>query len=293
MDEEIVRRLGGRRFAAARHVGAAVSWRTSSGSTFRVMSSGPSRGGPAESRREEKREEREASLPRRLLAEAVGTFFLTLVAAGGEVVAVVSHGQVGTAAKVVAPGVVVMALVYSLGDVSGAHFNPAVTLAFALRGVFQWSCVGSYWAVQLGAAATAAAALRAIFGDVADLGAPRAHLGSAKALSVEAALTTLLILVILNTATRARVVGPNAAVAVGGTIALCGLIGEPISGASMNPAARIRPGAHRRALGSRLGLHGRALPRSAHRGCVDRDVASGHQRRRSRRGRRRSYGIRT
>ena len=110
---------------------SAVSWLTSSGSTFRVMSSGPSRGATAESRREEKREEREASLPRRLLAEAVGTFFLTLVAAGGEVVAVVSHGQVGTAAKVVAPGVVVMALVYSLGDVSGAHFNPAVTLAFA------------------------------------------------------------------------------------------------------------------------------------------------------------------
>lgn len=205
------------------------------------MSSGPSRGGTAESRRGEKREEREASLPRRLLAEAVGTFFLTLVAAGGEVVAVVSHGQVGTAAKVVAPGVVVMALVYSLGDVSGAHFNPAVTLAFAVRGVFRWSCVGSYWAVQLAAATAAAAALRAIFGDVADLGAPRAHLGSVKALSVEAALTSLLILVILNTATRARVVGPNAAVAVGGTIALCGLIGEPISGASMNPARAFGP----------------------------------------------------
>jgi aquaporin Z len=180
-------------------------------------------------------------LPRRLVAEAAGTFFLTLVAAGAEVVAVVSKGELGSAAKVVAPGVVVMALVYSMGDVSGAHFNPAVTLAFAIRGVFRWSCVAPYWGVQLVAATTAAIALRAVFGDVANLGAPVAHIATRKALPVEAALTLLLILVILNTATRARVVGPNAAIAVGGTIALCGLVGGPISGAAMNPARAFGP----------------------------------------------------
>jgi aquaporin Z len=192
-------------------------------------------------RRGAKHEDREASLPRRLLAEAVGTFFLVLAAAGGEVVAVVSKGQLGSAAKVLAPGVVVMAFIYALGDVSGAHFNPAVTLAFAVRGVFRWSCVPAYWIVQLVAAALAAAGLRALFGDVAHLGAPTAHVTAMKAASVEAVLTLLLILVILNTATRARVVGPNAAIAVGGTIALCGFIGEPVSGAAMNPARAFGP----------------------------------------------------
>jgi aquaporin Z len=192
-------------------------------------------------RRSAKRVEREASLPRRLLAEAVGTFFLVSAAAGGEVVAVVSKGQLGSAAKVLAPGVVVMAFIYSLGDVSGAHFNPVVTLAFAVRGVFRWSLVPAYWIVQLAAAGLAAAGLRALFGDVAHLGAPTPHIAAVKAASVEAVLTLLLVLVILNTATRARVVGPNAAIAVGGTIALCGFIGEPVSGAAMNPARAFGP----------------------------------------------------
>jgi aquaporin Z len=176
-----------------------------------------------------------------LVAEAVGTFFLVSAAAGGEVVAVVSKGQLGTVAKVAAPGLVVMAFIYALGDVSGAHFNPAVTLAFAARGGFRWSCVPAYWIAQLAAAAVAAVGLRALFGDVAHLGAPKPHVTELKAVSVEAVLALLLVLVILNTATRARVVGPNAAIAVGATIALCGLIGEPISGAAINPARALGP----------------------------------------------------
>jgi aquaporin Z len=91
------------------------------------------------------------------------------------------------------------------------------------------------------AATLAAAGLRALFGDVAHLGAPQIHVAALKAVSVEAVLTLLLVLVILNTATRARVVGPNAAIAVGGTIALCGLIGGPLSGAAMNPARAFGP----------------------------------------------------
>jgi hypothetical protein len=102
-------------------------------------------GRPGPAARPPEEEGREASVPRRLLAETVGTFFLTFVAAGGSVIDVVTKGQAGTAAKLVAPGVVVMALIYSLGDVSGAHFNPAVTLAFALRGV----SVGG-WSLRIG-----------------------------------------------------------------------------------------------------------------------------------------------
>ena len=199
--------------------------------------SGPSEGGAPRS----KDDEREASLPRRLLAEAVGTFFLTFVAAGAEVVEVVTKGQLGSAARAVAPGVVVMALVYSLGDISGAHLNPVVTLAFATRGVFRWALVPAYWAAQLTAAAVAAVLLLVIFGDVAHLGATRVHVSSSTALSIEVVLTVLLVTVILNTATRARVVGPNAALAVGGTIVLCGLLGGPISGPSLNPARSLGP----------------------------------------------------
>jgi aquaporin Z len=198
-------------------------------------------GRPGPAARPPEEEGREASVPRRLLAETVGTFFLTFVAAGGSVIDVVTKGQAGTAAKLVAPGVVVMALIYSLGDVSGAHFNPAVTLAFALRGVFRWRLVPAYWAAQLVAASGAAAVLLVIFGNTAGLGATRAHVAATKALTFEVVLTLLLLTVILNTATRARVVGPNAAIAVGGTIALAGLIGGPISGGSMNPARSLGP----------------------------------------------------
>ena len=163
-----------------------------------------------------KEKARDAGMPRRLFAETVGTFFLTLVGAGGEVVAVVTKGEVSTTAKFVAPGLVVMALIYSLGDVSGAHFNPVVTLAFAIRGVFRWSLLPSYWCAQVGGASLAAGTLWIIFGKVAHLGAPHATVSSAEAFAVEVALTWLLLTVILNTATRARVIGPNAAIAVGG-----------------------------------------------------------------------------
>jgi aquaporin Z len=186
--------------------------------------------------------EPEASLPRRMFAEALGAFFLTFVAAGGEVVASVTNGAVSDAAKVVAPGLVVMAMVYALGDVSGAHFNPAVTLAFAIRGVFRRSCVPAYWLAQLAAAAAAAAVLRALFGDVDHLGANQVrHVSAGGAVVVELLLTLILVTVILNTATRARVLGPNAAIAVGATIALCGLVAGPITGASMNPARSLGP----------------------------------------------------
>ena len=125
----------------------------------------------------DKEQEREASLGRRLIAEATGTFFLTFVAAGAEVVATVAHAEAGGVANAVAPGVVVMALIYALGDVSGAHFNPAVTLAFAMRGVFRWRRVPGYWAAQFAGAVGAGALLRAMFGDVAHLGANQIHFG--------------------------------------------------------------------------------------------------------------------
>jgi aquaporin Z len=190
-------------------------------------------------------EERSSSDPvglhRRLFAELLGTFALTAVAAGAEVINTVSLGEISPAARAVAPGLLVMAFIYTVGEVSGAHFNPAVTLAFAVRGVFPWRRVPGYWLVQMVGALLAAEMLRALFGTVADLGATHAQHGLGSALVMEIVLSWLLLMVILGTACEKGLVGPNAAIAVGATIALCGLFAAPISGASMNPARSLGP----------------------------------------------------
>ena len=125
-------------------------------------------------------------MPRRLLAEAAGAFALTLVAAGAEVIAAVSGAEVGHAARVTAPGLLVLALIYAPGDVSGVYLNPAVTLAFALRGDFPWARVPAYWLAQLVGAVGAAAFLALTFGRVAHLGATLPRLGAPASLAMEA-----------------------------------------------------------------------------------------------------------
>ena len=180
---------------------------------------------------------------RRLFSEVLGTFLLVVVAAGAPVVDAVSHGQVPLDAQVVAPGLMVMAIIYFMGMVSGAHLNPAVTLSFAARGNFPWSRVPGYILAQLIGAAAASLLLRALFGTVGHLGAtlPGPGISSGTALVVETLLTLGLVSVILGTASGARNVGANAALAVGGYIALAGLWAAPISGASMNPARSFGP----------------------------------------------------
>ncbi len=178
---------------------------------------------------------------RQLLAELLGTFALTLVAAGGPVIGAASGTAVGLPALVVAPALLVMAMIYTVGNLSGAHFNPAVTLAFALRKDFPWRRVPGYCATQLVGATLAALLLRALFGRVGHLGATLPHLGARVSLVMEIVLTFLLITVILGTASNHKLVGHVAALAVGGTIALDGLFAAPISGASMNPARSFGP----------------------------------------------------
>jgi len=179
--------------------------------------------------------------PRSLLAEALGTFVLTFVAAGALMAGILSHGEVDHVAKSVAPGLVVTALIYSLGDVSGAHFNPAVTLAFALRRDFRWSRVPGYWAAQLVGASGAALLLRYLLGSVAHIGTTQTELSDGKTIVLEAILTVILMTVILNTASRHSLIGADAAIAVGATIALCGLLAGTLTGASMNPARSFGP----------------------------------------------------
>ena len=180
---------------------------------------------------------------RRVFAEVWGTFLLVLVAAGGGVVATVSNGRVTLGMMVVAPGLMVMAIIYFMGAVSGAHLNPAVTLAFAVRRDFPWQRVPGYIVGQLIGGIGAAAFLRAMFGTVGALGAtlPGRGVTSGKALAMEVVLTAGLVHTILGTASGARNIGTNGAIAVGGYIALAGLWAAPITGSSMNPARSLAP----------------------------------------------------
>ena len=134
-----------------------------------------------------------------------------------------------------------MAFIYAIGDRSGAHFNPVVTLAFALRGLFPLRWVASYWLAQLAGAFLAGGLLVALLGTAASAGVSTPHVDAWVAVVLEAVLTALLVTVILGTADEYALIGPNAAIAVGATIAMCGLIAGPVEGASMNPARSLGP----------------------------------------------------
>jgi aquaporin Z len=178
---------------------------------------------------------------RRLFSELLGTFALVLVAAGGGLLH--AKGQISLAAAVVAPGLMVTAIILFMGAISGAHLNPAVSLAFALRGDFPWRRVPGYVVIQLAGAALACLFLRWVFGNVEHLGAtlPGPGYRNWQALLMEIVLTALLVSVILGTASAAQNVGAIAALGVGGYIALAGLWAAPVSGVSMNPARSFGP----------------------------------------------------
>jgi aquaporin Z len=180
---------------------------------------------------------------RRLCAEVFGTFFLVLVAAGGPMIDHSIPGSVGRAAAVVAPGLMVMSIILFMGRVSGAHLNPAVTLAFSLRRDFPWRRVPAYVVAQFGGALLAAWFLQVVVNVSARYGSNYpAHSHSATAsFLMEAVLTLGLVSVILGTASGAQQVGLFGALGVGGYIALAGLWASPISGASMNPARTLGP----------------------------------------------------
>jgi len=180
---------------------------------------------------------------RRLFGELFGTFLLVLAAAGAAVVQERSRGQIGRIAEVTAPGLTVLAVILFMGAVSGAHLNPIVSIAFALRRDFLWRRVPGYIVAQVLGAVLAALLLRASFGDVANLGAtqPGTGFSPGQAFLIEVVLTLGLVSTILGTASRAQNVGPLSAVGVGAYIALAGLWASPVSGASMNPARSLGP----------------------------------------------------
>src|SRR5499427_7066587 len=181
---------------------------------------------------------------RRLFSELLGTFFLVLVAVGGGMVSARFGGNaVPYTAKVVAPALMVSAIILFMGTVSGAHLNPAVSFAFALRGDFPWRRVPAYVVTQFAGAILATLLLWALIGKQGSAGLtlPGNGISTTTAMLWEAVLTVGLVSVILGTASGAQQIGPLAAVGVGGYIALAGLWGSPVSGASMNPARSLGP----------------------------------------------------
>ncbi|HEV3134656.1 MAG TPA: aquaporin [Acidimicrobiia bacterium] len=180
----------------------------------------------------------------RVIIEFLGTALLVTVAAGAGVINRYAGGNtISRTAAVVAPGALVMALIYAWGPLSGLHINPAVTLAFTGRRVFRASWALPYIVAQLAGAILAALFLQVMFTHVAAGGNYPINKagGDWRSFVMEIVLTTILVTVILNTATGYRSIGHNAALAVGATIALLGLFASPISGASMNPARSLGP----------------------------------------------------
>jgi MIP family channel proteins len=179
-------------------------------------------------------------LVRALVAELIGTFALVFAGAGAIMVDDKTHalGHVGVA---IVFGLVIMVMIYAVGHVSGAHFNPAVSFAFALTRHFPWTRVLGYWAAQAAGALSAAAILRGSLGNRAHIGATLPAGSQSQAFLWEAVLTFFLMFVVMSVATDTRAVGEAAAIAIGGTVGLDAMLGGPITGASMNPARSFGP----------------------------------------------------
>jgi aquaporin Z len=180
---------------------------------------------------------------RRLVAEVLGTFLLVLAGAGAAVVTAATHVAIGRMAAVSAPGLTVLAVILFMGAVSGAHLNPVVSIAFALRGDFPWRRVPGYVLSQLIGGTLAILFLLAAFGRAGSLGAtvPGAGISDTQAVLIEFVLTAGLVSTILGTASRAQNLGPISAFGVAAYVILAGLWSSPVSGASMNPARSFAP----------------------------------------------------
>jgi MIP family channel proteins len=181
------------------------------------------------------------TLLRSLTAEAIGTFMLVFAGCGAIMVDA-KTGALGHIGVAFSFGLVIMAGIYAVGHISGAHFNPAVTLGFVLGRHFPPGRALGYWGAQLIGAVVAAAVLRGSLGDVGHVGATFPSGSDAQSFLWELVMTAFLMFVIMAVATDTRAAGEAAAIAIGGTIGLEALFGGPISGASMNPARSLGPG---------------------------------------------------
>jgi MIP family channel proteins len=181
-------------------------------------------------------------LPRDLVAEAIGTFILVFLGTGAVVVNQISHGAITHLGISIVFGAVVSALIYTLGHISGAHFNPAVTLAFWQSGFFPGDRVLAYILAQCVGGISASVLLRSTFGIVANLGATLPLNDNwLQSLLLETVLTFILMFVIFGSGLDRRAPIGFAGMAIGLTVAVEAAVMGPITGASMNPARSIAP----------------------------------------------------
>ena len=178
---------------------------------------------------------------RRLLAEFIGTFALVFAGCGAIVINQVSGGAITHVGIALTFGLIVLAMIHTFGDVSGAHLNPAVTTAFAAAGRFPWKDVPGFVGAQLAGAFTATGLLRLLFPLNVTLGATLPTGSDAQSFILETVLTFLLMLTILSVSTGATEKGITAGIAIGAVIALEAMFAGPICGASMNPARSLAP----------------------------------------------------
>lgn len=181
-------------------------------------------------------------LARRALAEGLAAFAVVVAGCGAIVADAVYEDALGAVGVALVFGLVIMVMVYAVGHLSGAHINPAVTLAFTFTRHFPAREAAAYIAAQIGGAVLGALLLLAVWPDQpADLGATVPSVGAGSALAYEAVMSAFLMFVIMAVATDTRAVGAAAAIAIGGTIGLDALFGGPVTGASMNPARSFGP----------------------------------------------------
>jgi MIP family channel proteins len=181
-------------------------------------------------------------LGRRAAAEGIAAFALVFAGCGAIVANAEYEGSLGTVGIALVFGLVIMVMIYATGHLSGAHINPAVTIAFTLSRHFPAREALAYIVAQCAGAIGAALVLLAVWpGKPADLGATLPSVGVGSALAYEGILTAFLMFVIMAVATDTRAVGAAAAIAIGGTIGLDALFGGPVTGASMNPARSLGP----------------------------------------------------
>lgn len=178
---------------------------------------------------------------RKCFAELFGTFALVFAGTGAVVINRVSGGTITHVGIALTFGLVVMAMIYTVGDVSGAHLNPAVTIGFWTSRRMPGRCIVPYVVSQLAGALLASALLRLLFGNVAFLGSTLPAGSATQSFVLEAVLTWLLMFVILCVSTGPKEVGVVAGIAIGGVIALEAMFAGPICGASMNPARSLAP----------------------------------------------------